>query len=51
MIDIITETQNITQNIAQGNYKTYLQTPIIIDTLHCLIAGESNNRSGLVKTS
>ena len=35
MTDIIIETQNITQNITQATYIT----PIITDTLPCLIAG------------
>ena len=39
MTDIITETQNITQNLTQATCITYLQTPIITDTLPCLIAG------------
>ena len=33
MTDIIIETQNITQNITQATCITYLQTPIITDTL------------------
>ena len=48
MTDIITETQNITQNITQATYLTNLQTPIITDTLPCITVGESNNRSELV---
>ena len=39
MTDIITETQNITQNLTQATCITYLQRPIITDTLPCLIAG------------
>ena len=39
MTDIIIETQNMTQNLTQATGITYLQTPIITDTLPCLIAG------------
>ena len=39
MADIIIVTQSITQNITQATYITYLQMPIITDTLPRLIVG------------
>ena len=46
MTDVTIETQSITQNITQAIYITYLQTPIITDTLPCLIAESPVTRVG-----
>ena len=46
MTDLTIETESISQNITQAIYMTYLQTPIITDTLPCLIVGIPVTRVG-----
>ena len=46
MTDVIIEIQSITQNITQATYITYLQMPIITDTLPWLNVGSPVTRVG-----